>query len=45
MMKQRALLKTETAVLRSIYIGTGEIGRQQVGSELDALEITLDTAG
>ncbi len=44
-MKQRSFAKLECAFLRAIDIGAGQVGRQQVGSELQAMKIALDTLG
>ena len=44
-MEQRSLAKFEGALLRAIDIGSGEVGRQQVGRELQSMEIALDTLG
>jgi hypothetical protein len=41
-MEQRALLKMEAALLRTVDLGAGEVGRKQVGRELDAVEIAFD---
>ena len=42
-MKQGTALKYETAVLGTVNLGAGEVGRQQVRGELDAVKIALDT--
>jgi hypothetical protein len=44
-MKQRALAEFECAFLRTVDICTGQVGRQQIGRELQTMEITLDTLG
>ncbi len=41
-MKQRSFLELEIALLRAVNFGAGQIGRQQVGSKLDAMEIGFD---
>ena len=43
--EQRPLAKFERAFLRSVDIGTGQIRRQQVRRELQAVEIALDALG
>jgi hypothetical protein len=40
--EQRTLLEHERAVLRTIDLGAGQIGGQQIGGELNTMEITLD---
>jgi len=40
-MKQWSGLKLEPALLRTPDLGAGQIGRQQVGSELKPLEVAL----
>ena len=40
-MEQRPVLKLEAAVLGPVYLGTGEVGGQQVRGELHAMKITL----
>ena len=44
-MKQRALLKYEAPILRSIDVCTGQVCRQQVGRKLHAVKIRLDAVG
>ena len=44
-MKQRALLERETTVLRTVNVGAGQIGRQQVGSKLNTLKLAFDSIG
>ncbi len=44
-MKQRPLAEFERALLRSIDIGAGEVCRQEVRRELQAVEIALDALG
>ena len=44
-MKQRALAEFERAFLRTIDVGAGEIGRQQVRRELQAMKIAFDAVG
>ncbi|MNO74502.1 hypothetical protein D3C76_655040 [compost metagenome] len=41
-MEDRALLEHEAAGFRAIDLGTGDVGRQQVGGELDAMELRFD---
>ncbi len=41
-MEQRSALELETAVLGAIDIGTGKVGRQQIGGKLHSMKITLD---
>ena len=41
-MKHRPLVEAETAVLRTVDLGSGEIRGQQVRRELDAVEITFE---
>ena len=43
--KHRALVEMETAVLRAVDLGARQVGWQQVRSELDAVKVTLDTRG
>ena len=40
--EQRAALELEAAGLRAEHVGAGEVGRQQVGGELHAMEVRLD---
>src|SRR5690606_4268838 len=40
--EQRTLAELEAAVLRPVDLGAGEVGRQQVRRELEAVEIALD---
>ncbi len=44
-MKQRTFAEFKRALLWTINIGTGEIGRQQVGRELQAVKIAFDAVG
>ena len=41
-MEQGAALELETAVLRAINFGAGQIGRQQIGGELHPVKVALD---
>ncbi len=43
--EKRTAFELETAGLRPEDIGTGQVGRQQVGRELDAVEVRLDPRG
>jgi len=43
--ENRALLEHETAGFRAIDLGAGDVGRQQVWGELDAMELGFDTLG
>jgi hypothetical protein len=42
-MEDRPLLEHEAAGFRAIDLGAGDIGRQQVGSELDSMELRFNT--
>ncbi len=44
-MEQRPLLELKTAVLRAEDLGAGEIGGQQVGRELHAMEVAFNRIG
>ena len=44
-MKQRAALKLEAAVLRAEDLGAGQVGREQVGGELDAVKAAFELLG
>ncbi|MDT4853115.1 hypothetical protein FQZ97_873690 [compost metagenome] len=44
-MEDRPLLEHETAGFRTIDLGAGDVGGQQVGGELDAMKFRLDTFG
>ena len=41
-MEQRAALEFEAAGLRTEHVGAGEVGRQQIRSELHAVEVRID---
>ena len=43
--EDRALLEHETAGFRAIDFRTGDVGGQQVGGELDAMELCFDAFG
>jgi hypothetical protein len=43
--EDRALLEHEAAGFRAIDLGAGDVGGQQVGGELDAMELRLDAFG
>jgi hypothetical protein len=42
-MKQRPWLEMEGALLRPIHLGTGQIARQQIRRELNAVKVRFDT--
>ncbi len=44
-MEDRSALEFEGALLRTIDFGAGQIGRQQIRRELDAMEIAFDARG
>ena len=44
-MEQRALAKFERAFLRPVDVRARQVGRQQVGRELQAVEVALDALG
>ncbi|MNE24253.1 hypothetical protein D3C80_1175380 [compost metagenome] len=43
--EDRPLLEHEAAGFRAVDFGTGDVGREQVGGELDAMELRLDAFG
>ncbi len=43
--ENRPLLEHEAAGFRTIDLGAGDVGRQQVGGELDTVELRLDAFG
>ncbi len=45
MMKDGALLKAEGGGFRVVDLSAGDVGGQQVGGELNAVEVRLDTLG
>ena len=44
-MKERAGLETKRVVVALVDIGAGKIGRQEIGSKLQALKITFNAIG
>ncbi|MCY1375815.1 hypothetical protein D9M69_632580 [compost metagenome] len=44
-MEDRALLEHEAAGFRAVDFRTGDVGGQQVGGELDAVELRFDAFG
>ncbi|MNO89238.1 hypothetical protein D3C76_807160 [compost metagenome] len=44
-MEDRPLLEHEAAGFGAIDLGAGDVGRQQVGGELNPVELRLDTFG
>ena len=43
--KDRPLLEHETAGFRTVDFGAGDVGRQQVGGELNTMELGFDALG
>ena len=44
-MEDRPLLEHKTAGFRAIDLGAGNVGREQVGGELDAVKLGFDAFG
>ncbi|MNM52338.1 hypothetical protein D3C81_634150 [compost metagenome] len=44
-MEDRPLLEHEAAGFRAVDFGAGDVGREQVGGELDAMELRFDAFG
>ncbi|MNM46989.1 hypothetical protein D3C81_579470 [compost metagenome] len=44
-MEDRPLLEHEAAGFRAVDFGAGDVGREQVGGELDTMELGFDAFG